>query len=108
MQTATPVSMPDAVREMLRDVAKKVDEAIRLAPGEQVKSRFGDALDAAIAARNRLIALARDVDGDEKAAACLPAVNALLSMMSSIEYPLEGLHLQRMQTVRQELQRLAA
>jgi hypothetical protein len=62
------------------------------APAEQAKKAFGDAMLRIIAARNdRIHALTQGADDEQ-----LPRVNALLSVMSSIEFPLAGFHRERL------------
>lgn len=67
-------------------------ERCRDAPAEQAQAAFGDAMTRIIAARNDCIHALTPSANDE----ALPRVNALLSVMSSIEFPLAGFHRERL------------
>lgn len=79
--------MSASISERLRHAADTV-AACEQQPVEQAKKAFAEATREVIAARNELIACERDD-------ARLAKVNALLSLMASVEFPLGGFHRER-------------
>lgn len=71
-------------------------------PAAEAKQEFGRALVAVVRARNALLRSAPgDADGSQ-----LDRMNALLSLMASIEFPLAGFHAGRLELVARELDAL--
>lgn len=79
--------MSASVSERLRHAADTVASCERQ-PVDEAKKAFADATREVIAARNELI------DGDREDAR-LAKINALLSLMASVEFPLGGFHRER-------------
>lgn len=96
----------NAVRESLADTLREgADrvESCHQAPAAQAKQTFGAVMTDVIAARNACLR----VGPDPSRQATLRRVNALLSLMSSIEFPLAGFHRERMDTVVREMRAIA-
>ena len=86
----------DALRAAMDDVVACGD-----VPVAQAKERFAEAMKRVIALRNRQITGGAGLGADD-----LRALNALLSLMASIEFPLAGFHRERLEQVEAELRRL--
>lgn len=95
--------------ESLQDAVRAASDAIqrcREAPASQAKETFGDAMVRMIRVRNeRLRALPA---GESTRDGELRQLNAILSLMYSIEFPLAGFHRDRLDQVTQALQSLHA
>jgi uncharacterized protein (DUF2342 family) len=96
---ATATSLADT----LRTAADEVDQC-REAPAAEAKQTFAQAMNRVIRARNAWIASRQG----EQQEAMLRRLNALLSLMSSIEFPLGGFHRERIGGVVQELRAMLA
>jgi len=93
----------DKLPDVVRSVRERVQHC-RDAPLEQAKEAFAAAMVQLIQARNRRLS-----SGRRPAAANDPElrqVNAILSLMASIEFPLAGLHRERMDKVADALERI--
>jgi len=91
--------------ENLQSVLCSVSERIahcRNAPVDQAKEAFGAAMVRLIEARNARLAAVDATDPE------LQQLNAILSLMASIEFPLAGLHRERMDQVTRALDALAS
>jgi hypothetical protein len=96
------MSAPDELAPSVFEEARARIQQCRDADPEEAKRGFVAAMNDLIAARNRALA------GDRTAAARDPALrqlNAILSLMASIEFPQSGLHRKRMDQVVEALAR---
>ena len=96
----------NAVRESLagtlREGAQRID-GCHEAEAAQAKEAFGAVMTRVIAARNAW--MRPDAGADREPT--LRRLNALLSLMASIEFPLAGLHRERMEAVAREMRAIA-
>jgi hypothetical protein len=91
----------DSLADALQAGAAVV-ERCREAPAPEAKKAFGEAMVQIIRARNEHLGARAASAGDPR----LPRVNALLSVMSSIEFPLGGFHRERLGEVDQAIHAL--
>jgi hypothetical protein len=100
------VSPSDAsIRARLTRAAGQVAECAE-APVEEAKRKFADAFRAVVGVRNDLIAAPGETPS-APAADLLPKLNALLSLMTSIEFPLGGFHRERFGSTVRTIRQLA-
>lgn len=88
----------DALRSVRAGVA-----ACRDAPADRANEEFAPAMARLIAVRNAQLSAA-----DGAAHALLPQLNAILSLMAGIEFPLAGFHRERIDSVIGALDRVLA
>jgi hypothetical protein len=98
MNAVTESSLAD----LLRDTARQIDDC-REAPAPEAKQAFAAATNRVIGARNARVRSGPAADRE----ATLRRLNALLSLMISIEFPLSGLHRERMGAVAKEMRAIA-
>jgi hypothetical protein len=96
------MSAPDDLAPALFEEARAQIEQCRNAAPEEAKRGFVAAMNRLIAARNRALAGGPTADARDPA---LRQLNAILSLMASIEFPQSGLHRERMQQVVEALAR---
>ena len=89
---------PESLADTLRTAADEIEHS-RDAPAAQAKQTFADAMKRVIRGRNAWMANRPGEPQD----ATLQRLNVLLSLMSSIEFPLGGFHRERIDAVLQEL-----
>ena len=95
-------ALRDSLAEALREGAQRIDACHEAAPA-QAKETFAAVMSRVIAERNAWMRAERR-PGHE---ATLRRLNALLSLMASIEFPLAGLHRERMHAVATEMRAIA-
>lgn len=88
----------ESLADTLRDGADRI-ESCHQAPAAQAKQTFGAVMTDVIAARNACLRSGADASRQ----ATLRRLNALLSLMASIEFPLAGFHRERMDAVVREM-----
>lgn len=93
-----------------RDALRRALDAVRQARGSPPgsgKETFGRATQLVIGVRNgRLAGAAGTPSGGDADQPPLQRLNALLSLMASVEFPLGGYHAERMDAIERELQAL--
>lgn len=82
-----------------------LDTVQRERSGEHMRE-LSLAVRALVTVRDRLIKLHRDEGLSQEARAHLGEINSMLSVVASLEYPLAGLHWQRVGLVRDGLERM--
>ncbi len=90
-----------ATDDVLRGVIDQVQACVK-APPDEAKATFGHAMARLVRCRNRAIARTQAPAQDR----ALRDLNAVLSLMVGIEFPLMGLHRERMEQVTRALQRM--
>ena len=89
---------PESLADTLRTAADEIEQC-RDAPAAQAKQTFAQAMTRVIRGRNAWMASRQGQPQD----ATLQRLNVLLSLMSSIEFPLGGFHRERIDAVLQEV-----
>jgi hypothetical protein len=87
-----------------RDVVRQARDAQPPAGKEQ----FHESLLLVVAVRNELLRTAAEDSASGADGPACDRLNSLLSLMSSVEFPLGGYHAERMDAIERELEALAA
>lgn len=92
----------ESIADTLRDCAQRI-ERCHEAPAPQAEQTFDDATTRVIGVRN---AWMKSETSPERQAT-LRRLNALLSLMASIEFPLAGFHRERLDAVTKEMRAIS-
>lgn len=84
------------------DALSAIESVLEDRPGKHVEE-ISQAVASLVRVRNRLTDVQRNKTPAPEASEHLRQVNAMLSVVASLEYPLAGLHWQRMELVRDGL-----
>lgn len=96
---------PEIVKELRKewdDALSAIETVLEERPGEHLKE-ISQAVISLVRVRDRLIELQRSDRRSGEAARHLHEINAMLSVLGSLEYPLAGLRWKRIELVRDGL-----